>query len=69
MAKVFTFCEGFFHNFCPCFDIAFEQLGVIPKTRNKFVEIAAVKGRYLIITRVKGKESKKQPFRICEDCQ
>ena len=29
--------EGFLHNLCPCFDIAFAQLGVIPKIRNKFV--------------------------------
>ena len=40
------------------------QLGVIPRTRNKFVEIVAVAERYLIITHVKNKESKKQPFRI-----
>ena len=53
----------------PCFDIAFEQLVVISKTRTKFVEITAVKGRYLIITHVKNEESKMESFRICEDCQ
>ena len=42
----------------------FAQLEVISKTRNKFVEIAAVEKGYLIITRVKKQESKKQPFRI-----
>ena len=42
----------------------FVQWLVTPRTRNKFVEIAAVVERYLIITRVKNKESKKQPFRI-----
>ena len=43
----------------------FAQLEVIPKTRNKLVEIVAVAERYLIITHVKNKESKKQPFRTC----
>ena len=46
------------------FDIAFARLGIIPKTRNKFVETVAVAERYLIITHVKYKESKKQPMRI-----
>ena len=36
------FAEGFLLNLCPCFGIAFAQLGVISRTRNKFVEIAAV---------------------------
>ena len=64
-------CEGpyfakmFFQNFCPCFDIVFPQLEIIPRTRNKFVEIVAVAERYLIITHVKNKESKQLPFRIC----
>ena len=31
-----------------CFDIAFGKLGVIPRTRNKFVEIVAVAECYLI---------------------
>ena len=35
------------------------------KTKNKFVEIVAVAERYSIITHVKNKKSKKQPFRIC----
>ena len=43
----------------------FVQLGVIPRTRNKFVEIVADAERYLTITHVKIKESKKQPFQIC----
>ena len=46
------------------FDIAFAQLGVIPKTRNKLVEIVAVAKRYHIIAHEKIKESKKQPFGI-----
>ena len=41
------------------------QLGVIPRTRNKFVEIVAVAECYLIITHVKDKESKKKSFQIC----
>ena len=43
---------------------SFVQLGVIARTRNNFVEIKAVTEGYLIITHVKNKESKKQPFRI-----
>ena len=35
------FAEGFLHN-RPCFDIAFAQSGVIPRTRNRFDEIVAV---------------------------
>ena len=38
--------EGFLHNF---FDIALAKLGVITRTRNMFVEIAAASERYLII--------------------
>ena len=49
----------------PCFDIVFAQWGIIPKTRNKFAEVAAVAERHLTIIHVKNKESKKQPFRIC----
>ena len=64
IAKVLT--EGLLHNIGPCFDIVFAQLKVIPRTRNKFVEIVAVAERYLIITHVKkNKESRKQPFWIC----
>ena len=44
------------------FDIVFAQVGVIPTTRNKFVEIVVVVERYLVITHVKNKESKKRPF-------
>ena len=46
------------------FDIAFARLGIIPKTRNKFVERVALAERYLIITHVKYKESEKQPMRV-----
>ena len=46
------------------FDIVFAQLGVIPRTRNKFIEIGAVAERYFIIGHVKSKESKKQPIRL-----
>ena len=47
------FAEGFLSNLCPCFDIPFAQLGVIPRTRNKFVEIVAVTECYLITNDVK----------------
>ena len=57
--------EWFLYNLCRCFHIVLAQLGVIPRTRNKFVEIVAVAECYLIITHVKDKESKKKPFRIC----
>ena len=57
--------KRFLHKLCPYFNIVFAQLGVIPGTRNKSVEIPAAAERYLIITRIKNKESKKQPFRIC----
>ena len=49
----------FFEGLGPCFNIEFAQLKVMPKTRNKSVEIVAV------VTHVKNKKSKKQPFRIC----
>ena len=39
--KVLYFADGFLLNLGPCFDIAFTQLGVIPRTKNKFVEILA----------------------------
>ena len=48
-------CEGpylaerFLQNFCPCFHNVLAQLGVIARTRNKFVEITAVLERYLFI--------------------
>ena len=56
--------EGFIYSLGLYFDIMIAQLGVITRTRNKFVEIAAVAECYLIITHVKNKESKKQPFQI-----
>ena len=46
------------------FDIVFAQLGVIPRTRNKFIEIVAVAERHFIIGHLKKKESKKQPIRF-----
>ena len=39
--------------FTTCFDIAFAQVGVIPRTRNKFVEIIVVAECYLIANHVK----------------
>ena len=63
-------CEGlyqverFIHNLCPCFDIAFTQLGLITRTRIKFVEMVAVSERNLIMIDVQNKESKKQPLRM-----
>ena len=59
------FAVGFLHNLCPCFDTAFAQLGVIPRTRNRLDEIVGVAECYLISNHVKNKESKKQPFQIC----
>ena len=47
------FAEGFLLNLRPCFDIAFAQLRVIPRTKNKFVEIVAVVECYLIKNHVK----------------
>ena len=47
------FAEGFLLNLRTCFDIAFALLGVIPRTKNKFVEIAAVAVCYLITNDVK----------------
>ena len=61
----FVYCKGpylaeeFFHNHCPCFDIAIAQLGAISRRRNNSVEIVAVAERYLIVTHVKNEESKK----------
>ena len=51
MAKVLI--EKLLHSIGPCFDVVFAQLEVIPKTRNKFVQIVAAAERYLIITHVK----------------
>ena len=57
--------QGIVHDLYLCFDIVFAQLAVIPRIRSKFIEIVAVVERYWVITRVKNKESKKQPFCIC----
>ena len=56
---------GFFHNPCPRLNIVFAQLGVVSRTKSRFVEVVAVEERYLITTHVKNEESKMQPFRIC----
>ena len=53
---------GFLENFFSMFDIVFAQLAVIPRIRNRFVEIVAVAEHYFIIAHVPDKESKKQPF-------
>ena len=47
------FTEGLLHNLCLYFDIVSAQLGVIPRTRNKFAEIVAIAEPYLIVTHVK----------------
>ena len=59
IAKVLN--EGSLHNLVLVLIlcIVFAQLGVIARTNNKFVEIAAVAERHLIITHVKNKESEK----------
>ena len=49
----YCFAEGFLLNLRPCFDIVFAQLGIIPRTKNKFVEIVAVAECYLITNHVK----------------
>ena len=38
--------ERFLHKLFPYFDFVFAQLGFIPITRTKFVEIVAVAERY-----------------------
>ena len=43
----------FFLLYRSCFDIAFAQLGVISRTKNRFVEIVAVAECYLITNHVK----------------
>ena len=48
--------EEFLPNLCPHFDIVFAQLGDIPRTRSKFVELVAVSERYIFITHVKNKK-------------
>ena len=56
---------GRFHqNLCPCLDIAFAELKVISRTRNKFVGRVAVAECFLIVSYIKNKESNKQPCRI-----
>ena len=41
--------EGFLHKLGQCFDIVFAQLGLITRTKNKFVEIVATSEHYLIV--------------------
>ena len=55
----------FLTSLCPYFDIAFAQLEVTPRSRNRFDEIVAVAECHLISSHVKNEESKKQPFQIC----
>ena len=50
--------EGFLHNLYPYFDIAFAQLGVMPRRMNKYVEIVAVAECHLITNHVKGKNQR-----------
>ena len=45
--------SDFFSTFWPCLDIAFAQLGVIKRTKNKFVEIVAAAECYLIANNIK----------------
>ena len=45
--------EGFLNDLCPCSILCLRNLGVIPRTKNRFVEIVAVAERYLIMTHVK----------------
>ena len=56
--------QGFLHNLCPFFDIAFAQLGATPRARNRFDQIVTASEYYLISKHVKNKESKKQLFQI-----
>ena len=51
-------CRGFLHKLSPCFDTAFEQLEVIPRRGNKFVEIVAAEECYLITNQVKRKNQR-----------
>ena len=55
--------------FTTCFDIAFAQVGVIPRTRNKFVEIIVVAECYLITNHVKNKESKEAAVPNMPSCE
>ena len=59
------FAQGFIHNLSPYFDSEFAQLGIISRTRYKFVQIATVVELYLNITHVKNKEPKKQQLQLC----
>ena len=54
--------EGFLQNLFSCYVIAFAQLGVIPRTRNKFDKIVAVAECYLFTNHLKNEESKRQLF-------
>ena len=48
------FAEGFLLNLRPCFHIAFAQLRIIRRTKNKFVEIVvAVADCYYVKNHVK----------------
>ena len=45
--KVFYLADGFLCNLCPYFDSVFVQLRVIPRTRDRFVEMVVVVECYL----------------------
>ena len=57
--------EGPLHNIGRCLDIVFAQLEVIPKTRNKFVEIVA--GCRALLNYNSGKKIKNQGNSGSED--
>ena len=53
ICEVFLPCREISRQHLSMFDIVFAQLGVIPRTRNKFLKIVAVAERYFIIAHVK----------------
>ena len=55
--------------FTTCFDIAFAQVGVIPRTRNKFVEIIVVAECYLITNHVKKSRIKEAAVPNMPSCE
>ena len=51
------------------FDIVFVQLGVIPRTKRRFIEIVAVEERYLIMTQVKKYRMKEEVVPNMPSCK
>ena len=51
------------------FDIVFMQLGVIPRTKRRFIEIVAVEERYLIMTQVKKYRMKEEVVPNMPSCK